>query len=280
MISEKFSNFIRRAEKEESLLLRRPRMLGGALYGFIAGLAYGLTVGVIDAIFFPNLPITIQWGPSILTGVVLGFLLALVGALTGWYTENTLGIGAGAIAIAMIGIGVQLFVVGVGAIGIILLVILAFPISVISLPIAIVLRWFSNHYMRILAAHSQRPLEKNGWMVLLVFGALLLGIMPGSFQRMGIREERSALLIDTALRLAPSDPEQAKRLPLKTLPGLKEHLGTPYTLRVTPSKISTVGYDIHVLFNDGFAITCVTVAYTSTPYLRSCSEGADIIIER
>jgi hypothetical protein len=277
MILEKFTSLLQRAEKEESLASRRPRMAGGALYGFIAGLSYGITVGIIDAIFFPNLPIAIEWGPSILTGVILGLLLALVGALTGWYSETSLGVGAGAVAIAVIGIGVQLFVVGVGAIGVILLVVLAFPISVLSLPIAIVLRWLSGHYTRILAVRAQHPWRKAGWMVLLCLGAMLLGLVPGAFQRMGIREERSAILVDMALRLALTDPEQAKRLPLETLPGLKEHLGTPFTLRVTRSKISSVGYDIHVRFSDGFAITCVTVAYTSTPYMRSCSAGADII---
>lgn len=276
MLSEKFSNFIRQANKEEPLALRRPRMLGGAIYGFIAGLAYGLTVGTIDAVLFRDLPIAINWGPSILTGLILGVVLALAGVLIGWHTERIVGVGSGAIAIAIVGLAVQLIVVGVGAVGIIMLVILAFPISVVSLPIAIFLRWLSDHHRRILL-EARQPWKKAGWVLLLMFGALLLGLVPGSFQRMGLREERSARLIDTALRLAPSDPEQAKKLPFKTLPGLKEHLGMPYTMRVTPSKVSSVGYDVHVFFQDGFAITCVTVAYTSTPYLRSCSPGAEII---
>jgi hypothetical protein len=106
-------------------------------------------------------------------------------------------------------------------------------------------------------------------MISLICGALLLGVIPGYFR-----------LVDTALRLALTDPEQARKLPIETLPGLKAHLGMPYQLRVTPSKISSVGYDIHVFFDDGFAITCVTVAYTSTPYMRSCSAGAEIILER
>jgi hypothetical protein len=279
MLSQKFSDFIRQAEKEEPLVLRRPRVLGGAIYGFVAGLAYGLTVGAIDFILYRNLPIAIDWGPSILTGIILGIVLSLIGALTGWHTERVVGIGMGAIATAIVGLGVQLLVVGVGAVGIIMLGVLAFPISVISLPIAIFLRWLSDRH-----AHSmlqaEKPWKKAVWLVILLLGALLLGILPGSFERMGIREERSAQLVDTALRLAPTDPDQAKKLPLETLAGLKEHLGVPYTIRVTASKISSVGYDVHVFFDDGFAITCVTVAYTSTPYLRSCSPGAEIILQR
>jgi len=64
------------------------------------------------------------------------------------------------------------------------------------------------------------------------------------------------------------------------MPGLKEHLGQPYKLKVTPSKISSVGYDVHVLFEDGFAMTCVTVAYLPTPYMRSCVPGAEITLPK
>jgi hypothetical protein len=113
-----------------------------------------------------------------------------------------------------------------------------------------------------------------------VIGAFALGVFPGSFQRMGVREERSARLIHNALQFAMTDPQQAKKLPLETMSGLKEHLGQPYTLKVTKSKISTVGYDVHVFFEDGYAMTCVTVAYTLTPYLSSCVLGAEIIPSR
>ncbi len=278
MLSEKFSIFIRRAEKEQPLALRRLRMLGGAIYGFLAGLTYGLTVGTINTILFRDLPIRIDWPQAILTGFILGLALALIGALTSWFAERLVGVMTGAFATAIVGLGVQLIVVGVGAVGVILLV-LAFPISVVSLPVAFALRWLSDHHVRIIY-EIQHPWKRTAWLALLVMGGLLLGILPGSFQRMGIREERSARLVNTALHLATTDPEQAKKLPIETLPGLKAHLNTPYTMWVTPSKISSVGYDIHVLFDDGFAITCVTVAYTSTPYMRSCSPGLDIILQR
>jgi hypothetical protein len=279
MDREKLLNFLKEADQEEPLTIRRPRMLGGAIYGFLAGLAYGLTVGTINALTFPDLPIVIEWASAITTGVLLGITLALIGALTAWFTEGVVGIGIGAVATAVVGLGVQLLVVGVGVIGLIMLVVLTIPISVISLPVAIFLRWLSNRHLRVLVqVHS--PWKRAGWFVLLVVGAFALGIIPGSFQRMGVREERSAQLIHTALQLAQTDPQQARKLPLETMPGLKEHLGRPYTLKVTTSKLSSVGYDVHVLFDDGYAMTCVTVAYTLTPYLRSCVLGAEIILPR
>jgi hypothetical protein len=254
-------------------------MLGGAIYGFLAGIAFGLTVGTINHLTFPDLPIVIEWVPTLTTGVILGVVLALIGALTDWFTEEIVGIGVGAVATAVVGLGVQLFVVGVGALGIIMLLVLSMPISVVSLPIAIFLRWLGNRHLQVLA-WVQAPWKQAGWFSVLVITALAVGILPGSFQRMGVREERSARLVHEALQLAPVDPLQAKRLPLETMPGLKEHLGRPYTLKVTPSKLSSVGYDVHVLFEDGYAMTCVTVAYTLIPYMRSCVLGAEIILPR
>lgn len=279
MYREKFSHFLSEADKEEPLALRRPRMLGGIIYGFLAGIAFGLTVGTVNALLFPDLPIMIEWVPAITTGVILGFVLALIGALTGWFAERVVGIGIGALATAIVGLGVQLFVVGVGAIGILMLVFLSLPISVISLPIALAMRGMSDRRVRILAEVEQ-PWKRVGALSLLVVGALILGILPGTFQRMGIREERSARLVHAALQMSPTDPEQARKLPVNTMPGLKEHLGQPYRLKVTPSKISSVGYDVHVLYDDGFAMTCVTVAYSLIPYMRSCVPGAEITLPK
>jgi hypothetical protein len=279
MVREKLFKFLEEANQEELLAIRSLRMIGGAIYGFLAGMAYGLTVGTINALTFPDLPIVVEWGLAITTGIILGIVLALVGALTGWFTERLVGIGIGAVAIAIVGLGVQLFVVGVGSIGIIMLVVLSMPISVISLPVSIFLRWLSDRHLFTLI-QVRSPWKQAGWFILLVIGAFALGIFPGSFQRMGVREDRSARLVQKALQLAPTDPQQAKKLPLETMPGLKEHLGQPYTLKVTKSKISTVGYDVHVLFEDGYVMTCVTVAYTLTPYLSSCVLGAEITLPR
>jgi hypothetical protein len=47
-----------------------------------------------------------------------------------------------------------------------------------------------------------------------------------------------------------------------------------YKLSQASSKISTVGYDIGILYSDGYKITCVLVAYgDQKPYLRGCVEG-------
>jgi hypothetical protein len=279
MLRERISRYFLEAESEEPLVLRLPRMTGGAIYGFLAGLAYGLTVGLVNALLLPDLPILIEWLPSIFTGIALGFILALIGILTGWFTERVVGVMVGAIATAVVGLAVQLFVVGVGVIGLLMLVVLTLPISVISLPVAFSLRWLSDHYREVMV-ESRPTWKKAGWLILLVCGALVLGMIPGYFQRWGVREERSARLVHKALQFATTDPLQARRLPLETMPGLKEHLGQPYTLRVTKSKISTVGYDVHVAFDDGYAMTCVTVAYTLTPYLSSCVLGAEVIPPR
>lgn len=273
------AGFLQNANHEEPLTLRYPRMLGGGIYGFLTGLAFGLTLGTINTLTFPDLPIVIEWVPALLTGLMLGLALALIGALTGWFTEGLLGVGVGALATALVGLAVQLWVVGAGALGILMLLVLAMPIAVISLPVAIFLRAFSSRHLRTLFL-VEKPWQRAGWFALLTLGALALGMFAGSFQRMGVREERSARLIHTALQTALTDPAQAKRLPLETLPGLKDHLGQPYTLKVTKSKISTVGYDVHILFDDGYAMTCVTVAYTLTPYLSSCVLGAEIIPPR
>lgn len=259
---------------EEALALRWMRMQGGILYGFMAGMAYGLVMGSIDAMLYRDLPIAIEWGRSILTGGALGFALAIVGALTNWHSERFMGIGLGALATSIGGLGVQLSVAGVGATGILMLALMSLPVAVLSLPIAILLRWLAEQYTRI-RVEGTRPWKKAAGLLLLICGSLALGMLAGYFEHMPAREVASVRAVDATLKIAKSEPQQAKNLPLTSLPGLKEHIGTPYKLSSTPSKISTVGYDVRVLFEDGFSIICETVAYTSEPYVRTCSPGTD-----
>jgi hypothetical protein len=57
-------------------------------------------------------------------------------------------------------------------------------------------------------------------------------------------------------------------------PALKTHIGMNYQLSQHTSIISTEGYEIMIVFADGFKATCTLVAYGSRePYVSACVDG-------
>jgi len=265
---------LRNALLEEPFESRRRRMLAGALYGFLGGTAYSLVSGTIDALTHPDLPIYIQWSGVFFMWAWLGVGLALFGALIGWFTETLKGIAIGAIAMSLTVLAANLIQSSArGAITIVMLIAMALPVAAACVFIAWPLRWLADRHVH--AVNNPDPKERTRSMALLVVIALLIGFVPAAFQRMSVPAEQSVRLLDGLLKQAAVGPSAENQgLPLDKLPAFKVHLGMDYKLSQSKSKISSVGYDIAIVFSDGYKITCVLVAYgDQKPYLRGCVEG-------
>jgi hypothetical protein len=61
---------------------------------------------------------------------------------------------------------------------------------------------------------------------------------------------------------------------LEKIPAFKAHIATKYQLKQESSIISTEGFEIKIIYADGYQVTCTMVAYgTQKPYLYECVEG-------
>lgn len=259
--------------KEEPFESRRGRMLAGALYGLLGATAYALLSGTINALTLPGLSIFVDWSSIFLTWLWLGFGLAFFGALTGWFTETVKGILVGAVSMSAAVLIVNLIQSSTrGAITIVMFFAMALPVAAICLPIIWVLRWLAERHMRLL---SETGNQRTRGIILLVIVTLAFGFVPAVFQRMSATEEKTVRLVDALIKQAEAgQTTESPALPLEKLPELKDHLGMDYSLSQNKSKISTVGYDVSIIFSDGYRLTCVLVVYgDQDPFFRGCVEG-------
>ena len=77
--------------REETLKERSERMLPGVIIGLIAGTAYVLTSSTINVISLPALHLSPDWIRLLTNLVEYDIVLALAGAIAGWFTEITWG---------------------------------------------------------------------------------------------------------------------------------------------------------------------------------------------
>jgi MFS family permease len=258
---------------EESFESRRRRMLAGALYGFLGGTAFALLSGTIDALAHPDLPMYINWSTVLFTWAWLGLGLAFFGALTGWFTETLQGIAIGAVAMSMVVLVVNLAQSSVrGAITLVMFAVMALPIAAACVPIVWALRWLAERHVNTLAKEGEHRVRG---VVILVAIALAIGALPAIFMRMSNPAERSVRTVNSWLQQAAAGQvNETRGLPLKGMPTLNSHIGMGYRLSQRSSQISAQGFDIAIIFNDGYKVTCVLVAFNGQdPYLRGCVEG-------
>ncbi len=259
--------------EEEPFDSRRRRMLAGALYGLLGATAYALLSGTINALTHPGLSIYIDWNSILLTWLWLGFGLAFFGALTGWFTETVKGILVGAVSMSAVVLIANLIQSSArGAITIVMFFAMALPVAAICVPIIWALRWLAERHMRLL---SETGSQRTRGIILLVIVTLAFGFVPAVFQRMSSTEEKTIRLVDALIKQAEAgQTTESPALPLEKLPVLKAHIGMDYSLDQSKSEISTVGYDVSIIFSDGYKVTCVLVVYgDQDPFFRGCVEG-------
>lgn len=255
---------------EDTPARKRQRALAGALYGLAAASAFVLVAATIDRLTFPSLPIYIDWAQAALTWLVLGATLTGVGVLAGWFSEGLTGIGIGAAAIAA---SVMLLSLSQSDYPlppkIIMFIILSLPLTAASVPVALGLRWLARQHMR--------ALQRTGWalargLAVTLLLAALGGGVPGLLTRMSPQAERAMLHLHATLT-APQPPNQSPYSPFRAATRLDEHWGAPFEMRQVRSITSTEGYDIRVVYPDGYSFWCTVVVYADyDPYVRACRE--------
>jgi hypothetical protein len=248
---------------------RRIRALASALYGGVGGTVFALVAGFADVVLIRDLPLYVDWAGFLSIWALAGLGLAALGALTAWPRAGWRGILMGSFGLAGVVLGVSLIQAQVWVpAGVVVLLLTLVPLAVVCAPLALLLRWLGERHWR--AVDYARP-DLRQQVALLLALAAGLGLLTGSFLRLSPRAERAAREVDRRLQLQAVD-----QLPVPPVarPAFSAHLGRPYTLRVRPSRLSAEGYDLAVIYPDGYTLTCVVVVYPGRdPYLRSCADG-------
>ena len=265
------NNYIKKIIQEESFSERSKRMIPAAMYGALIGAAYTIALSLVNVYSFPRLPIGIDWVRLI--GMLIGYSLALAlfGAIAAWFTEDYAGIvGGGVIITILLAI---LFLVSSGASNSTVTmqsIITALPLIGVAMLIAWGLRWAGRRHVEIVhgdAAQRRKLLPRH---ILII---LLVGLIPGIFNRMDLPAQQSLTKLHELLQAAPDDPSVWVQLPLKQVPALKDHFGVDYLLYPARSVTSAGSLDVTVKFSDGFVLSCVLPVNTAANFITDCTEG-------
>jgi hypothetical protein len=238
------------------------RAMVGAFYGLLAGMAFVLTAAFIDIWLHPELPLGVNWAQfqQRLPAIVLG--MALIGAVTCWWEETWQGLFSGAIVASALALIFALLTAPVNTgMRVIVLLVTLLPIAVLTLPVAYVLRSFTERHARTLRMKSS-GMRIAGLMLLV----MLLGAVGGYFLGTSRRGIQAAQFIHNFLQDLSGEGN-----PLASVEGVQERSSTPYTMYSTASESSTTGFDIHVQYADQYKLLCTVILYPGrNPFLSMC----------
>jgi len=262
---ESISPGIDSSENETRIQKIRRAMLG-ALYGLLAGTAFVLISAFIDLLLYPDLPLGVDWSLVASRWALIGLSIALIGALTCFFSETWAGLLAGAVTASLLALISALFFSPItAALKLVVLIFTLVPAAAMSLPIAWILRRLAERHA--LALHLEQTAARIARLVLI---ALVLGAGFGYFAKMSRREVSALRFMHEALQTMQENPKPQ----LKDLAGLQEHAVMEYKLFQKDSELSTEGFDVRAEYKDGYIVQCVVVVYPgSSPYLSSCESS-------
>ena len=236
----------------------------GAFYGFLGGAAFVFTAAFIDIWLNPEVHFGVNWSTFAARLPLFALGLALVGAATCWWPETWQGLLSGAVTTAALTLIVSLASpdeVNTGA-KFIVLIFLLMPTAAMALPMAWLMRWFTERHGRALRA-SLSSARIAGLIVI----ALALGAGGGYFMKTPPRGVEVANFMLELLQ----DPSQDKN-PLAGMENVQAHRNMPYKLYEQRSETSTVGYDVRIEYEDGFMLQCTILAYPGSDLVVSACE--------
>src|SRR4030042_1357622 len=88
--------------QQETFAERSNRLLPSAFYCALAATVYILVSSVINVIVYPNLHLGINWTGLFISWLEVGLVLALAGAIIGWFTEDHEGVVWGGVLLAVL----------------------------------------------------------------------------------------------------------------------------------------------------------------------------------
>ncbi|PWB53353.1 MAG: hypothetical protein C3F13_09420 [Anaerolineales bacterium] len=271
---ERIKREIDKIFRQETLAERSPRIIAGAVYSGMVGVIYILVPQLFNVLLFRGLNLSIDWISLLTRSLEFGLGLALAGAVVGWFTETYEGIVWGGVVITLLLLVVSLL----GGGGTTLIgqsVIVVLPLIGACILVAGVMRVGINRHMKVRQVADPKTRRKG--MLQLAGIVFLVGFIPGVFTVFGSSSTDTIKSLNNTLQGYASDPLIDKRFPYDQLPGMKDHLGTPYTLYVRTSMLVADTMEVTIHFKDGYAVTCLVPKLGSGSeqlLLDNCSEGS------
>jgi hypothetical protein len=235
------------------------RTLVGGMYGFLGGSAFTLIASLADLLFYRDLPMGIRWDWFLSNWPIISLAIAVIAMLTCWWGPAWAGLLAGAVSSGLIALVTALSESQTSiTVRVIVLMFTIMPTAVMSLPIAMFLRWLVTQY-----GNSKDAQQKRIRLVSLGFVAILAGLLLGTFAKMPQNAATAVRVMQEAMETQADEVVQT--------PGYQEHALSSHQFFQQSSENSTEGFDVTALYEDGYALTCTVVVYPgSTPYLLNC----------
>lgn len=258
---------------------RKARCILGAIFGILAGLAYGVVSLWINNIFLPGIPL---YSPppgrfatlilEMLAGGALGFLAA-------WPEEFLLGVLISSVTGTIVSSLIS-FLSAKGSLDSLLsasavLFFTFLPRIFFFIPVVLIVRWVVSKWEQETLYNAYSLRERLRSVLFLVVISLAVGIFalyPGQ-ERTSVKNLNEMILVGRQASSPANLPQ-----PLQRVNGFLEHSAAPYSLQVLndpeaiPVAQSASGYGqdqiaIEVLFSNGFRFGCI---YTSASEQPNC----------
>jgi hypothetical protein len=255
---------------ESPLALFTPgRIIPAVVYGALLGGVYALVSQVIDVWVLSDLPMQVDWNRATTIIGVTAVSGALLGVVAAWPRESWKGVLAGAVTIAIWGL-VKAAIELPSAVLTLLFLPTFLPLVFFGLPIALLLRVVTNWHD---SNMSEAGLRRVRGMALLLAAVVAVAAFAGSWAQMPAHAQDAVRKVHRVLQFAQGNPDKPLSISLKGAPGVDGHLGVPYTLTQMAVDSSTTGVEVNVLFEDGYALSCLIGQAGDTPI---CQEGRNV----
>lgn len=274
----RFVDRFRTLAQEETSAERRQRMLPGGIYGLVIAGSYALIGSIVNQISFPDVPVGVDWKYLSITALFFAVWLGIGGAFVNWFTQTEEGFVISLLVMSAIALAAS-WLTFQGPLptqlGRILLLVL--PVFGISLLMTMTLRWLGVRHANVL----EKGVNVRRHILGLLTVALLIGGGTGfALTRWPSAVHRAVRYIHQTIQTLAADPADSETLFLmRDVPGIQEHLKSPYTLRGKPSGESVVAVEVNIDFQDGYQAACMLLVFPDqVPFPQTCVEGADILL--
>jgi len=266
--------------RQETLAERGKRMVPGALYCAIAATVYMMVSPVINVIIFSDLHLIVDWIGLLIHWIESGIVLALAGAIVGWFTENYEGIIWGGVVLAILLLVENLIASLIDGGGVDMVgesVIMALPLVGAGILLAWAIRAAITRHLSI--KHQEIAAVRRKQSLQLFVFVLFIGSILGVLSLFGNNSLNTMRSVNDSLQNYATDPLNEWRFPYEKVPDLKDHFGMNYSLYARPSTSMAGVMDITIRFENGYTVTClVPPTYGNDPLLLDvCNEGTNIV---
>lgn len=277
---KRFTSGIDKYLHQETQAERTNRILPGAIYSALTVISYLIVSSTINVLVFRNLNLAVDWTRLLLSCLEFGLILAVAGVIVAWFTETHEGIVYGGIVLALlILVGNMAATAVIGQSFQLLsqsIIIVILPLIGAGILLAAAIRVAVNRHVKI--SQIENPQIRRKQSVQLIALICLVGLVIGALSLFGTTSLNSVRALNSNLQNYATDPLAENRFPYQDLPGLKNHLGMPYTLVASTAYTTADAMEITIRFKDGYSVACVIPLLGANEQLlmNTCNEGASL----